>query len=123
MSRPQLRPQAGACPNAVEIDGTTPLLVLRAAGHVAAGAISALLRAGAEADGARDDGLTPLYAAACEGHAHIAAQLLDAGADVNGGRQRRGNGGARGRGGYAHFATRPLSYSGVRQAGAGLTYI
>ncbi|MFF0104520.1 ankyrin repeat domain-containing protein [Streptomyces hirsutus] len=46
-----------------------------------AGTVRALVRAGADPDGANADGTTPLHAAAAWGHADVVRQLLAQGAD------------------------------------------
>jgi hypothetical protein len=70
---------AGANPNAVNDNGGTPLgWSVSLASEVG----QLLLRAGARADGPSDrDGRTPLWRAACVGHADLVAFLLAAGAD------------------------------------------
>ena len=43
----------------------------------------ALIEAGADVNKAMDDGATPLYVAAQEGHEAVVRALIEAGADVN----------------------------------------
>ncbi|MFC5852472.1 ankyrin repeat domain-containing protein [Streptomyces chlorus] len=54
--------------------------LVQAAMREEAGTVRALVRAGADPDGANADGTTPLYAAAVGGATEIVACLLDAGA-------------------------------------------
>ncbi|MFC1232837.1 MULTISPECIES: ankyrin repeat domain-containing protein [Streptomyces] len=54
--------------------------LVEAASSEDVGAVRALLRAGADPDGADAHGTTPLYAAAVGGSAEIVARLLEAGA-------------------------------------------
>ncbi|BBK31112.1 ankyrin repeat protein [Stella humosa] len=62
-----------------------PLLMAAAQGRVAV--IDLLLGLGAPVDGAREDGMRPLHAAAQHGHVAAAARLIAAGADLD----RRGS--------------------------------
>src|SRR5205085_2848662 len=96
LHRGQLRPAmallaAGADPNVVEADGTTPLF--RAARLGARRTVRTLLAAGADPDTALAEydtfdrdmarGTTPLMVAALQGERRIVADLLAAGADLH----------------------------------------
>ena len=61
--------------------GCTALYVAAQCGHAAVA--TALLKAGARVDLARDDGATPLFFAALKGHAAVVTALLDGGAAIN----------------------------------------
>ena len=45
--------------------------------------VRALIEAGADVNKAKDDGVTPLYIATCNGHEAVVRALIEAGADVN----------------------------------------
>ena len=45
--------------------------------------VKALIEAGADVNKAADDGETPLYTAASNGHEAVVTALIEAGADVN----------------------------------------
>ncbi|XP_078608423.1 uncharacterized protein LOC144880232 [Branchiostoma floridae x Branchiostoma japonicum] len=61
--------------------GATPLYIAAQCGHVKV--VQQLLKAGAEADKAKQGGATPLFIEALSGHVEVVQQLLKAGAEVD----------------------------------------
>ena len=65
----------GASPNALRQDWTA-LMFAASAGHI--GALRLLAEHGANVETPMNDGATPVYIAACNGHEEVVKQLLDA---------------------------------------------
>lgn len=74
--------EAGAALDAANAEGASPLVVC-AMERAGSGALSALLRAGADVGAADQEGWGALHWAALLGHAHVLMQLLAAGSAVD----------------------------------------
>jgi len=73
----------GACPSATDMEGYTPLHLIRAHGDEALSVLNYLVKAGADVSAAAANGDRPLHCAVRRGNWSLAEKLVDLGADVS----------------------------------------